>query len=147
MFSKKLRQGKIISIVQERAVPSQEELLSFLAAAGIRVTQATLSRDLRELNLVKIRGIYRRSADWNEPSDRDALRRALKQFVLQSGVSGNMLMIRTAPGNAHAVGVVLDSARWPEVLGTVAGDDTVFALLKSARLARKVMKRIEEHLS
>ena len=147
MFSKKLRQGRIIDAIQEHTVSSQEELLAILASSGIRVTQATLSRDLRELALVKIRGVYRRSADWSEPSDRDALRRALKQYVLQSGVSGNMLMIRTAPGNAHAVGVVLDSARWPEVLGTVAGDDTVFALLKSARLGRKVMRRIEEHLS
>src|SRR3974377_1523819 len=147
MLSKKLRQGKIIGIIGEHSVSSQEELLALLAASGIHVTQATLSRDLREVNLVKIRGVYRRSADWNEPSDRAALTRALKQYVLQSETSGNMLMIRTAPGNAHAVGVVLDSARWPEVLGTVAGDDTVFALLRSARLARKVMKRSEEHLS
>ena len=147
MLSKKLRQGKIVGIIEERAISSQEELLAHLAAAGIRVTQATLSRDLRELNLVKVRGVYRRSGAWNEPSDRAALARALKQYVLQSSTSGNMLMIRTAPGNAHAVGVVLDSAHWPEVLGTVAGDDTVFALLKSARLARKVMRRIEEYLS
>jgi transcriptional regulator of arginine metabolism len=147
MISKRLRQGRIVGIIGERTVSSQEELLAHLAASGIRVTQATLSRDLRELNLVKVRGVYRRSGDWNGPSDQAALARALKQYVLQSETSGNMLMIRTAPGNAHAVGVVLDSARWPEVLGTVAGDDTVFALLRSARLARRVMKRIEEHLS
>ena len=147
MRSKKLRHGKIVGIIGERAVTSQEELLSHLSESGIRVTQATLSRDIRELNLVKIRGVYRRSGDWNGPSDQAALARALKQYVLQSETSGNMLMIRTAPGNAHAVGVVLDSARWPEVLGTVAGDDTVFALLKNPRVARRVMKRIEEHLS
>ncbi len=147
MASKRIRQGRIVELVERRPVSSQEELSLLLAATDIHVTQATLSRDIRDLGLVKIRGVYRRSGDWNEPQDLEALRRTLKLFVLQSGVSGNILMIRTAPGNAHAVGVVLDSARLPEVLGTVAGDDTVFALLRNARLGKKILKRIEEYLS
>ena len=147
MVSKRIRQGRIVALVEQRPVSSQEELSSLLAGSQIHVTQATLSRDIRELGLVKVRGIYHRPGTWSETPDLEGLRRALKQFVVGSGLSGNILMIRTAPGNAHAVGVVLDAARWPEILGTVAGDDTVFALLKNARLGKKLMKRIEEYLS
>ncbi len=147
MLSKRVRQGKILDFVKERPISSQEEMLDLLASTGIRVTQATLSRDIRELGLVKARGVYRRPAEWNQPADQGVLRRTVKQFVLQSALSGNILMIRTAPGNAHAVGVVLDSAGLPEVLGTVAGDDTVFALLRSPRLGKKMLRRIEGYLS
>ena len=147
MLSKRVRQSKILDFVKARSVSSQEELLAMLAPTGIRVTQATLSRDIRELGLVKVRGVYRRPAEWNQPAGQELLRRTVKQFVLQSGLSGNILMIRTAPGNAHAVGVVLDSAGLPEVLGTVAGDDTVFALLRSPRLGKKMLRQIEDYLS
>ncbi len=147
MLSKKLRQSRILDFVKGRPVSSQEELLRLLASTGIRVTQATLSRDIRELGLVKARGVYRRPVEWNQPADLEVLRRTVKQFVLQSGVSGNILMIRTAPGNAHALGVVLDSAGLPEVLGTVAGDDTVFALLRSPRMGKRMLRRIEDYLS
>ena len=72
------------------------------------------------------------------------LRRAFAQYVVQTGVSENILMIRTSPGNAHSMAVVLDATQWPEVLGTVAGDDTVFVLLRNSRLGKKVLGRIEE---
>jgi len=147
MLSKRVRQSKILDFVKERPVCSQEELLELLATTGIHVTQATLSRDIRDLGLVKSRGIYRRPAELSQPADLEVLRRSVKQFVLQSGLSGNILMIRTAPGNAHALGVVLDSARLPEVLGTVAGDDTVFALLRSPRMGKRMLRRIEDYLS
>ncbi len=147
MLSKKLRQGKILDFVEKQAVSSQERLLTLLAGVGFRVTQATLSRDIREIGLVKVRGIYRRTVEPYEAAGQEALRRTMKQFVVQSRVSGNILMIRTAPGNAHTVGVVLDSARLPEILGTVAGDDTVFALLKSPRLGKRMLRRIEAYLS
>jgi transcriptional regulator of arginine metabolism len=142
-----MRQARILEIVRQRPVSSQDELSTILAPSDLRVTQATLSRDIRELGLVKVRGVYRGAGTWDQIPDQDALRQALRQYVLQSGVSGNILMIRTAPGNAHAVGVVLDSARWPEVMGTVAGDDTIFALLKNARLGKKIMKRMGEYLA
>ncbi len=146
MLSKRVRHSRILNFVKTRSVRSQEELLTLLSTTGIHVTQATLSRDVRQLGLVKARGIYRRPAEWNPPEDPEILRRTVKQFVLQSGLSGNILMIRTAPGNAHAVGVVLDSAGLPEVLGTVAGDDTVFALLKSPRMGKRILRRIEGYL-
>jgi transcriptional regulator of arginine metabolism len=74
----------------------------------------------------------------------EILRRAFEQFVVRTGVSGNMVMIKTSPGNAHSVGVVLDAAQWPEVLGTVAGDDTVFVLLRHGHSGKKVLGRIRE---
>jgi len=70
------------------------------------------------------------------------LRRAFDQFVIRTGVSGNIVMVKTSPGNAHSIGVVLDAAQWPEVMGTIAGDDTVFVLMRSGRLAKKVIGRI-----
>lgn len=119
-------------------------MASLLQREGIDVTQSTLSRDIRELGLVKVRGCYRVSGELNSVPAGDNLRRAFEQYVLKTGVSGNMLMIRTTPGNAHSIGVVLDAVQWPEVLGTVAGDDTVFVLLRNGHSGRKVMARIRE---
>jgi transcriptional regulator of arginine metabolism len=144
MVTKRARQGRISEIVRKQEVHSQEELVAFLEADGIEATQATLSRDIRELGLVKGRNGYQVSDEPHlAPSD-DLLRRAFKQYVIQTGVSGNILMIRTSPGNAHSIGVVLDAAQWPEVLGTIAGDDTIFVLLRSVRLTKKVLGKIRE---
>jgi transcriptional regulator of arginine metabolism len=142
MASKKVRQGRIVEIIRKRAVRSQEELSSLLKREGIDVTQSTLSRDIRELGLVKARGSYRQSGERPSSPPDEIIRRAFEQFVIRTGVSGNMVMVKTSPGNAHSVGVVLDAAQWPEVLGTVAGDDTVFVLLRNGRSGRKVLGRI-----
>ena len=144
MISKRARQGRILELVRKRLVRSQEELSSLLKRQGSDVTQSTLSRDIRELGLVKVRGNYQVSGELHSSPPDDILRRAFGQFVMRTGVSGNILMIRTSPGNAHSIGVVLDAAEWPEVLGTVAGDDTVFVLLRDVRCGRKVLGRIQE---
>jgi transcriptional regulator of arginine metabolism len=145
MISKRARQGRILEIVRRNRVGSQEELSVLLKREGAEVTQSTLSRDIRELGLVKIRGSYQISGEINSaPPPENAVRRALEQYVIHSGVSGNIVMLKTSPGNAHSIGVVLDAAQWPEVLGTVAGDDTVFVLLRHSRLGRKVLERIRE---
>jgi transcriptional regulator of arginine metabolism len=144
MISKKARQGRILDVTRNQQVRSQEELSSFLKLEGIDVTQATLSRDIRELGLVKVRGGYQPSGEVHSSPPDEILRRTLKQYVLRTGVSGNIVMIKTSPGNAHSVGVVLDAAQWPEILGTVAGDDTIFVLLRSNRWGNKVLGRIQE---
>jgi transcriptional regulator of arginine metabolism len=144
MVTKKARQGRISEIVRKQAVRSQEELAALLERDGIEATQATLSRDIRELGLVKGRGGYQVSEEFPQAPPDDVLRRAFGQYIVRTGVSGNILMIRTSPGNAHSIGVVLDAAQWPEVLGTIAGDDTVFVLLRSARLSKKVLGKIRE---
>ena len=147
MPSKRIRHGKLIEIVGRRSVTSQNQLAALLKAAGIQVTQSTLSRDIREVGLIKVRGRYCVSAEGRSTLTAQSVRRAFQHLVMHSGVSGNILMVRTAPGNAHSIAVVMDAAQWPELLGTVAGDDTVFALLRDARMGRKVLKRIQEYLS
>lgn len=144
MISKRARQGKILEVTRNRQVHSQEELSSILRHEGIDVTQATLSRDIRELGLVKLRGGYRVSGESRPELPDEMLRRAFKQFVVQTGVSGNIVMIKTSTGNAHSVCVVLDAAQWPEILGTVAGDDTIFVLLRSNSRGGRVLRRIQE---
>lgn len=142
MMSKKARQGRILEITRKGPVRSQEELSVLLKREGAEVTQSTLSRDIRELGLVKVRGTYQVSGELRSSPPDEVLRRAFEQFVVRTGISGNIVMIKTSPGNAHSVGVVLDAAQWPEILGTVAGDDTVFVLLRNDSLGRKVLGRI-----
>jgi len=144
MISKKARQGRVLEVVRKSRISSQEELSVLLKREGVEVTQSTLSRDIRELGLVKARGSYQISGETNSVPSENAVRRAFEQFVIDSDVSGNMVMLKTSPGNAHSIGVVLDAAQWPEVLGTVAGDDTVFVLLRSSQLGKKVLGRIRE---
>jgi len=147
MISKKARQGRILEIVRKRPVRSQEKLSFLLKRDRVDVTQSTLSRDIRELGLVKVRGSYQISGELHSSPPDDVLRRAFEQFVIRTGVSGNVVMIRTSPGNAHSIGVVLDAAEWPEVLGTIAGDDTVFVLLRDGHSGKKVLGRIRELLA
>lgn len=146
MISKRVRQAKIHELVRQKEVSSQEELADLLQGDGIHATQSTLSRDIRELGLVKVRGQYEVAGEGSGSPAKNTLRRSFQQLMLDRGVSGNILMVRTAPGNAHALGVVLDGARWPEILGTVAGDDTIFALLRNPSVGKKVLQRIEELL-
>jgi len=144
MISKKARQGRILEIVRKSRVRSQEELSAYLKREEVEVTQSTLSRDIRELGLVKIRGGYQISGEMNPTPPENTVRRAFEQYVIRSGVSDNIVVLKTSPGNAHSIGVVLDAAQWPEVLGTVAGDDTVFVLLRNRGLGKKVLGRIRE---
>ena len=142
MIAKKARQGRILEIVRKHSVRSQEELSSILRNESVPVTQSTLSRDIRELGLVKVRGRYQSPGDALPAAPNEHLRRTMEQYVLSTGVSGNIVIIKTSPGNAHSVGVVLDAAQWPEVMGTIAGDDTVFVLAQSSRIGKKVLERI-----
>jgi transcriptional regulator of arginine metabolism len=144
MLSKQARKGRIVEIVRKQAVRSQEELAELLERDGIEATQATLSRDIRELGLVKVRGGYQLPGEVHSTPPDELLRRAFEQFVIRTAVSGNMLMIKTSPGNAHSIAVVLDAAQWPEVLGTVAGDDTVFILLRNSRFGKRVLGKFQE---
>jgi transcriptional regulator of arginine metabolism len=141
-----MRQARIVEITKKHPVSSQEELSTLLKAAGIRVTQSTLSRDIRELGLAKVRGFYQTQEGGKAPAG-PATRRSIQQLALSAHVSGNILMVRTAPGDAHSMGVILDAADWPEIIGTVAGDDTVFALLRNPRLGKRILKRIEGYLT
>jgi len=144
-MSKKPRHAKILDLLRKHHVSSQDELSTLLSKDGVKVTQPTLSRDIRELGLIKVRGVYQIPEEHLAAPPLEAIKRSLQQLVLQSGVSGNIVLVKTSPGCGQPLGVVLDSARWPEVLGTVAGDDTVFILLRDPRFGRKVLRRIQEY--
>jgi transcriptional regulator of arginine metabolism len=139
------RRNQILEILQSERVTTQEELRKRLARRGIRVTQATVSRDLEELGLIKTRTGYRR-ADTPRPAaaaaPQPALAIVLKEFVRDVLAASNLVVVKTHPGNAHSVAVSLDAANWMEVVGTVAGDDTILIATTSARDAASVRKKI-----
>jgi transcriptional regulator of arginine metabolism len=145
------RQSVVLDLVQREPVRSQEQLRQRMRAAGFHVTQATLSRDIRELGLVKggADGAYHPAAARAEVSDlraRGLLRRALADYLVRVDRVQQLVLLRTGPGQASLLGVVMDGAALPEVVGTLAGDDTVLVVSSDARRARALVKRIE-HLS
>lgn len=133
-LSKAQRQHRIIQIIEQSQVSSQQQLVELLADSGVEATQATVSRDLEEVGAVKVRSaggepVY---AVPELPRDRVApeehLRRVLGDWVVEVGASANVVVVRTPPGSAHVVGSALDRAGLPEILGTVAGDDTILVV-------------------
>jgi transcriptional regulator of arginine metabolism len=145
---KRFRQGQILKVLAGPPVGSQDELRRQLVHLGVRVTQATLSRDLRELRLVKTAEGYRQlsAATAEETSSIPALARAVKEFLLDVRPAQNMLVLKTPPGGAQPIAAALDAERWKEVAGTLAGDDTVLIIAPSRAARAVVQKRIEEML-
>lgn len=142
-MDKLYRRNQILELLEAKTVATQAELCQKLARRGIRVTQATVSRDIEELGLVKTRGGYHLS-DTAEPSapPQPTLTVILKEFLREVQQASNMVVVKTHPGNAHSVAVALDAEQWPEVVGTVAGDDTIFVATAGARQATRVRKKL-----
>jgi transcriptional regulator of arginine metabolism len=129
------RQRVIADLLRQEPITSQEEVTARLAAAGLEVTQATVSRDLDQLGAVKVKkGGSIRYVLPAEIGDSDwaaaRLGRIFAEWVLTVETAGHMLVLKTPPGSAHIVGVALDQAKLPEVAGTISGDDTLFVALK-----------------
>jgi transcriptional regulator of arginine metabolism len=145
---KKFRQGQILKLLTGEAVASQDDLRRQLIHLGVRVTQATLSRDLRELRLVKTVDGYKplAAAKSDESSPVPALARALKEFLLDIRPAQNMLVLKTPPGGAQPLAAAVDSEHWREVAGTLAGDDTVLIITPSRTARGAIQKRVEEML-
>lgn len=144
--SKRERQGAILDTIRARRVTSQMELRDLLAEEGIGVTQATLSRDLRDLRLVKVPGAdgashYTVPEDWEHTPPLETLLPTL--FISAEG-TGNLLVVRTMTGGAQAVALGIDWEEWPEVLGTIAGDDTILLILRASDRMQEVLERILE---
>jgi transcriptional regulator of arginine metabolism len=133
--TKAQRQHRIARLLEANSVASQPQLVELLAAEGVQATQATVSRDLEEMGAVLVRmpGGERTYAipehAWERPAPEDHLRRMLSDWVADIGCSGNLIVLRTPPGSAHVVGSALDRSGLPEILGTVAGDDTVLVVV------------------
>jgi transcriptional regulator of arginine metabolism len=141
------RQSAILDVIQRRPVRSQEELRRSLHAAGFDATQATLSRDIRELGLVKggAEGAYQAPLQPgpNGHAARSLLHRALAEYLRRVDRVQQLILLRTGPGQAPLLGVAIDGARLPEVVGTLAGDDTILVVAPDARRARTLVKRFE----
>lgn len=147
-MSKSDRHAAIRDLIQRHDVGSQEELRQLLLKRGWDVTQSTLSRDLRELRLARIPGSDG-SVRYSEPDSAEdyrtpALEGLLPQlFVSIDGVS-ELILLRTLPGGAQAIAEAVDNREWPELLGTIAGDDTILIICRSAQAREKLTKRIRQ---
>ena len=145
------RQNVIMEIISQRDIETQNQLLEALAKRGVKSTQATLSRDIRDMRLIKElgpNGNYRYvMATSQDTADTDArLKKIFKECVLSYDVAQNILVIKTLPGLAQAAGSTLDGMDIPGLVGTIAGDDTAFLALKDADTAIKLYHEIEQLL-
>ena len=131
-MNKTYRHGQILRIIRRQRIHTQEELGRELAVAGIDVSQVTLSRDLHELGLMKGADGYR---DTPVRVAGPALESILPEFLQDVRVAQNLLVLRTSPGNANSLAVALDQAGWAEVVGTVAGDDTILVVAPDGGVA------------
>ena len=145
---KRARQQAVADVVRQGRVRTQQELVAVLRDKGFKVAQATVSRDIGEMGLVKVRvggaQVYALpSADAAvEQSGEQRLRELLSDLPIDVRESGLMLVIRAVPGTAHAIASALDRARWKGVLGTIAGDDTLFVACADARAQKRVRQRL-----
>jgi len=138
-MNKSFRQGQISQIIREKPIHTQEELARELSARGIAATQVTLSRDIRDLGLVKTAEGYRRlPAEATGPSLEDVV----NEYLLDIRIAQNLVVLRTSPANASSLAVAIDAEELEEVVGTIAGDDTVLVITPSAEVAEKFRQRL-----
>lgn len=146
-MTKAARQNLICELIDTKTIASQEELQRALAKRGVKVGQATLSRDLHELGLVKTRDGYAAQAELPAEQVLPPLERLIREFVVDVRPAQNLLVLRTAVGSAQPVAAALDSAAWPEVVGTLAGDDAILVVSPDKKATRRLEQRIREMLS
>ena len=145
---KQLRQRAIRDLVEQRPIRTQQDLAVALRERGFRATQATISRDVAELGLGKaaregrLAYVLPASLVEAETSGEDRLRRLLADLPTELRTAGLLLVIRTLPGSAHAIAAALDRTRWPEVVGSIAGDDTVFIATPDRRALLRLRDRL-----
>jgi transcriptional regulator of arginine metabolism len=144
---KTFRHGQILRLVSDGGISNQEELRRRLAAQRLRVTQATLSRDIQELRLVKTQGGYKSATTLPEESAPLArLARALGEFLQDIRPAENLLVLKTPPSGAQPLAAAVDGAKFPEIAGTIAGDDTVLIITPSKKTRESLQRRIEQLL-
>jgi transcriptional regulator of arginine metabolism len=145
---KQLRQRAVRDLLEQRVIRTQHELAAALRERGFRATQATVSRDVAELGLVKVgrEGVqaYAMPArvDEAEANGEERLRNLLRDLPIEVHEAGLLLVVRTIPGSAHAIAAALDRAHWPEVAGSIAGDDTVFVAFSDRGSLQRARKRL-----
>ena len=143
-MNKTFRQGQILKLIRTKPILTQEDLASELKeSCGIRTTQVTLSRDIRELGLLKTPEGYRQVAA--APAGPD-IATVAGEFLQDVRVAQNLIVLRTSPGNANTLAVALDKQEWPEIVGTLAGDDTILVVAPDANTAVKLQQRLLRYL-
>lgn len=143
-MNKNFRQGQILKIIGGKEIYTQEELARELGQLGIQTTQVTLSRDMRDLGLVKTPEGYRQlPADVAGPQLRDVA----NEYLLDIRVAQNLVVLRTSPGNASPLAIAVDTEELQEVVGTVAGDDTVLVITPDAEAADRFRKHMLDLIS
>ena len=148
---KNLRQRKIIELIEEYEVETQEDLVNKLRDIGFDVTQATVSRDIKELSLIKVttnKNTYKYVVA-SEPRlnlNVNRLSKLLKDSAISVDNSDNLIVIKTLPGVANAIGSCIDHIQWPEVIGTIAGDDTILLIIKPKEAVGKYLETFNKLL-
>lgn len=147
---KSIRQKKILQIIENNTIGTQKELADALIDAGYDVTQATVSRDIKELNLIKIslgENAYRYAAPQEAVMvSEKKFEFVLREFVLAVDYSENIVVVKTAPANANVVAYALDNFTWNEVIGTVAGDDTIILVVKPKEAVLSIVENIRKYI-
>lgn len=146
---KSSRHEKIIELVREKQIETQEELAALLQASGYKVTQATVSRDIKDLKLTKVsrdgkRPVYQLMTEKEEDERQGKYTRVLKDAFVSMDIGGNLLVIRTVSGMAMAVGAAIDGLKYEKILGCVAGDDTLMCAVKTAEDALMIMEKLRK---
>ena len=143
-MSKSYRQGQILKLIRSKPIRTQDELAQELRKAGIEATQVTLSRDLRDLRLAKTAEGYR---ELEEEEIGPELRLLAVEFLHDIRAAQNLVVLKTSPGHANSVAVALDAEEWPEIIGTIAGDDTILVIAPDNATAEAVHKKLLQFLS
>lgn len=139
-MNKSYRQGQIVKLIRGRKLRTQQDLAQALRAIGVPATQVTLSRDIRDLGLIKTPDGYTESSAESTP--RSDVFNLLKEFVLDVRIAQNLLVLRTPPAHANSVAVALDQADWPEITGTIAGDDTILVVAPDVKVAENLRAKL-----
>ncbi len=144
---KKSRHQKIIELIGRKRIETQEELADLLNAEGYKVTQATVSRDIKELKLSKVTGDdgrqYYQIINENEKGLSDKYKRVLREALVSMDTAGNFLVVRTMAGMANAVAAALDQFRFEKIVGTLAGDDTIMCATKNPEDAAEILSHLK----
>ena len=142
-MTKTYRQAQIQKLLRSRSVTTQQDLVRLLKSAGINASQVTLSRDLRDLGVVKTPTGYKEPGALQESGgNRDTLQRALGEFVRDVEAAGNLVVIKTLPGSAGTVAEALDIEPDLGIVGTIAGDNTIFAATESPSAAKRLASKL-----
>lgn len=145
---KSARQTAILSLIEQHDVRTQEELAQKLGERGFNVTQATVSRDIKELRLLKVLssggGYKYATADQAEHGISERFVRMFVDSVISIAYSGNIVVIKTLSGSANVAGEAIDGMRWPEILGTLSGDNTIMVVVRSDADAPAVVEKFHE---